>query len=433
MDILTVNDKPATYPRSYYADSIPLPPKRAKAKGAASCDVCVIGGGFTGLSAALHLAEKGYQVALLEAHRLGWGASGRNGGQVGIGQRVDQDVLESSFGNARAKELWQLGLESVDLVKSLIAKHEIDCHFVKGVIHTDHRKRFVAHSRAYAEKLRSKYGYDRIEALDQEQVRALVGSPAYYGGTLDWGVGHLHPLAYALGLAEAAETAGAQLFEDSRVTGVQEGDRITVETDSAKISARFLVIGCNGYHGDLFPQISKRVMPINNFIAATEPLSEAEARGLIRDNQAVADSKFVINYFRLSQDRRMLFGGGESYGYRFPTDIAAKVRGPMVEIFPQLAGKRIDYAWGGTLGITMNRLPSFQRMGGNILTAGGFSGHGVAMASLAGAVLAEAVDGQAARFDAFASIPSPAFPGGRLLRKPLLVLAMVWFSLRDRL
>lgn len=433
MDILTINDKVGHYPDSYYAASVDLPDPRPKAEGRIDCDVCVIGGGFMGLSSALHLAEKGFKVVLLEAHRIGWGASGRNGGQVGTGQRVDQDSLEKSVGEARARELWQLGLDSVALVKQLIERHAIDCHFVPGIIHADHRARFVPDHHAYVEKLRTRYGYDRIEALDKDQLRALVGSPIYHGGSLDKGGGHLHPLAYALGLARAAESAGATLYEESRVTAVTRGAKVKIETGAAEVEARYLVIGANGYHGDLWPEVSKRVMPINNFIVATEPLSEEEARGVIRDGQAVADSKFVVNYFRLSQDRRMLFGGGESYGYRFPKDIAAKARGPMVEIFPQLAGKRIDYAWGGTLGITMSRLPNLQRLADNILTAGGFSGHGVAMASLAGQLVADAVEGQAARFDLFASIPPPPFPGGRMLRSPLLVLAMLWYAMRDRL
>lgn len=432
MDVLTVNDRQGAYPRSYYAESVD-PKARPTAEGALSFDVCVIGGGYTGLSTALHLAGKGYRVVLLEAHRVGWGASGRNGGQVNTGQRLDQDALEDLVGDAQAMELWNLGRDAVALVRRLIDQHRIDCHFAEGVIHADHRQRFVRHSHAYVEKLRGKYGYDQIEPLDLHQMRAHVGSPAYYGGNLDKGAGHLHPLAYALGLARAAEAAGATIYENARVIRVREGDPIRVETADAKISARFLVVGCNGYHGDLFPELARRVMPINNFIAATEPLSEEAACDLIRDNHAVGDSRFVINYFRLSRDRRMLFGGGESYGYRFPADIAAKVRRPMLQIFPQLADTRIDYAWGGTLGITMSRLPYFQRLGGNILCAGGFSGQGVALATLAGSILAETVDGQASRFDVFAALPTPTFPGGTALRLPLLALAMTWYAIRDRL
>ncbi len=433
MDILTVNDKPGVYPATYYAASTPLPEPKPALQGRITADVCVIGGGFTGLSAALHLAERGYEVVLLEAHRLGWGASGRNGGQVGAGQRIDQEALEALVGEAAARQLWDLGLQSNALVKELIARHVIDCHYVEGVIHADHRQRFVAESHAYARLLQEKYGYDQVEPLDREQIRDLVGSPAYFGGSLDRGAGHLHPLAYALGLARAAEAAGARLLERSRVTAIERGERVTVKTATGEVSARYLVIGCNGYHGDLVPEVSRRVMPINNFIVATEPLSEEEASGVLSGNHAVADSKFVINYFRLSEDRRMLFGGGESYGYRFPADIAAKAGKPMVEIFPQLADKRIDYAWGGTLAITMKRLPSFQRISGNILSAGGYSGHGVATASLAGQILAETVAGQAERFDIFSRIPMPSFPGGTLLRSPLLILAMVWYALRDRL
>ncbi|MGB8622745.1 MAG: FAD-binding oxidoreductase, partial [Paracoccaceae bacterium] len=252
-------------------------------------------------------------------------------------------------------------------------------------------------------------------------------------GTLDMGGGHIHPLRFALGLARLARDRGVRIFERSRVTGLSQGDPATVKTDKAQITARNVVMACNGYLGHLQSEVAARVMPINNFIVATEPLSETEAEALIRDNHAVADSKFVINYFRLSQDRRMLFGGGESYGYRFPADIAALVRKPMLEIYPQLKDARIDYAWGGTLGITMNRMPHFARVAGNIISASGYSGHGVAMATLGGKIAAEAIAGQAMKFDLLASVPTQRFPGGAALRWPLLVLAMVWFSLRDRL
>ena len=433
LDILTANDEVGCYPASYYAASAaPLEPF-PEAEGEIEADVAIIGGGFTGLSAALHLAEAGFSVVVLEAHRVGFGASGRNGGQVHPGQRLDQDGLEKMVGEERAKALWELAEESVSLTLDLAAKHAPDAGYVPGLIHADHRARNVRHSHAYADKLADDYGYDKITKLDRDGLRALVGSAAYHGGTLDMGGGHLHPLNYALGLARAARAAGVRIFEKSRVDWVAETDPVRLGNAKAKVSARYLLWAANGYLGHADRRIARAVMPINNFIVATEPLSEELAARLIRDNHAVADSKFVINYFRLSQDRRMLFGGGESYGYRFPADIAAKARKPMVEIFPELESARIDYAWGGTLGITMNRMPHFARLQGNILSASGYSGHGVAMATLGGKLAAEAIRGQAGRFDLMAEVPTQPFPGGPALRTPLLILAMVWFSLRDRL
>ncbi len=433
MDLLTVNDRQGEYPTSYYHATANTLPRFDPPAGHIACDVCVIGGGYTGLSTALHLAKRGYDVVLLEAHRVGWGASGRNGGQVGSGQRVDQDELEKSVGMTAARALWDISVQSLDIVRDLIKSHQIACGYAPGIIHADHRKRYVAHSHAYAEHLRKTYGYEKLRLLDQAEIRSFIGSKGYFGGTLDMGSGHLHPLNFALGLAGAAQQAGVRIFENARVATVVEGDPATVTVANASIQAKFVALGCNGYLGGLNPRVSRRVMPINNYIAATEPLSEDEAENLIRDNHAVADSRFVINYFRLSEDRRMLFGGGESYGYRFPGDIAALVRKPMLQVYPQLADKKIDFAWGGTLGITMSRMPHFTRISGNILSAGGFSGHGVAMATLAGQIMAEAIGGQAERFDVMEQVPTPIFPGGALLRWPLLVLAMTWFSLRDRL
>jgi gamma-glutamylputrescine oxidase len=433
LDLLTANDKQGTYPASYYAASAtPLAPFPA-ASGSLSCDVCVIGGGYTGLSAALHLAEKGYDVVLLEAQRVGFGASGRNGGQVATGQRVEMDSLEKMVGMGAAKALWDISVESVELVKDLITQHKMDVTFHDGVIEAAHRARFVPEYHDYAEHLERVYGYTKITAFDRDAMRDHVGSDAYHGGTLDMGSGHIHPLRFAFGLARAAEAAGVRIFEESKVTKVIHGKTVTIETDTATVAASHVVMGCNGYLGSLDGVVAKKVMPINNFIAATEPLDDDIAKGLIRNNHAVADSKFVINYFRLSDDNRMLFGGGESYGYRFPSDIAATVRKPMTEIFPQLANVKIDYAWGGTLGITFNRMPHFARLAGNVLTASGYSGHGVAMATLGGKIAAQAIAGQAETFDLMASVPTKAFPGGSKLRTPLLAAAMIWYSLRDRL
>ncbi len=433
MDVLTANDAHGEYPRSFYA-ARSCPPDRFPAVAAdARCDVCVVGGGFSGLSAALHLARRGYDVVLLEAQRVGFGASGRNGGQVGTGQRRDQNDLEHMVGRDAARALWQLGLEAVDLVRGLARDPLVNVPFHGGIIHADHRARYVPHSLDHAEKLNRDYGYDRIRGLTRDAVRALIGSDAYHGGTIDMGGGHMDPLRFALGLARLAQTAGVRIHEQSRVVSCDMAARVRLATASGNIVADHAILACNGYLGRLNGQVAARVMPINNFIIATEPLPEAERRTLIAGNHAVADSKFVVNYFCFSDDGRLLFGGSESHGYRFPKNIAAKVRRPMLGIFPQLADTRIDHAWGGTLGITMNRMPYFDRLRGNVLTLGGYSGHGVAMATLGGKLAAEAIAGQAERFDLMASVPTPRFPGGAALRRPLLAMAMLWYSMRDRL
>lgn len=432
MDLLFSNDRNGQYPNSWYAASTDPLPAYATLVGDVRADICVVGAGYTGLSAALHLAERGYNVALVEAHRVGFGASGRNGGQLGSGQRMEQDGLEKLMGQDDARKLWDLAEDAKGLVKGLIDKHNIDCHFKPGIAHACFSPREVGHEHRYVEHLRSHYGYHEIEPLDRDQMSALCPSPKYVGGSLDLGAGHLHPLAYTLGLARAAAAAGAHIYENSHVTRIDRGNKITVHTAKGQVVADQLVLACNGYLGNLDGKVAGRVMPINNFIAATEPLGEEAKRVLTRDI-AIADSKFVINYFRLSHDGRLLFGGGESYGYRFPSDISAVVRKPMVEIYPHLRDVRIDYAWGGTLAITMKRMPYLRKLAPNVITASGYSGHGVGTATHAGQLIAMALAGQSEGFDTMARVPAPAFPGGAMMRSPLLALAMTWFALRDRL
>ncbi|WP_375266588.1 NAD(P)/FAD-dependent oxidoreductase [Planktotalea sp.] len=432
MNLLFSNDKRGEYPESWYAaDATPLAPFDSF-RGETSADVCIVGGGYTGLYAALHLAELGYDVVVLEAHRVGFGASGRNGGQLGSGQRMDQDGLEDLMGQDTAHKFWTLAEGAKKLVKDLIAKHNIDCHLKPGVADLGFGKRDVGELQDYAKKLQDDYGYADIIPLNKEESQALCPSPAYEGGMMDWGAAHLQPLSFALGLANAASNAGARIFENAHVHHIKEGAKVTVQTDQGRVKADHVILAGNGYLGNLNRKVAARVMPINNFIVATEPLGDDAAKVLTKDI-AVADTKFVVNYFRLSHDNRLLFGGGESYGYRFPNDITAKVRKPMCEIFPHLRDVKIDYAWGGTLGITMTRMPYLARVAPNILSASGYSGHGVGNAVQAGKLMAQAIHGQDSGFNTIASIPTPSFPGAGALRTPLLTLAMSWYALRDKL
>lgn len=432
MNLLYSNDRQGHYPDSWYAaTATPLAPCDSL-KGRIKADVCIVGAGYTGLSAALHLAEAGLDVVVLEAHRIGFGASGRNGGQLGSGQRMEQNDLVKLVGDADADKLWHLAEEAKDLVKSLIAKHKIDCYLKRGVAHIGLNKGETKELHWYADYLNDRYGYDSIQKLDREQSHALCPSPAYDGGILDMSAGHLHPLRYALGLGAAAQNAGARVFEKTHVHDIQTGARPIVRTDQGHVECDHVILACNGYMGGLNPKVASRVMPINNFIAATEPLCE-EAKRILTQDVAVADTKFVVNYFRLSHDGRLLFGGGENYSYRFPKNIAEAVRKPMCEIFPHLKDTKIDYAWGGTLGITMRRMPYFARPDDNILSASGYSGHGVGTATHAGKLLALAIQGQSEGFNTMARIPATPFPGGGMARTPLLVLAMTWYAMRDRL
>lgn len=431
MNLLYANDRAGEYPASYYAatrtEFAPLVPLQ----GAVSADVCIVGAGYTGLSAALHLAQRGYRVVVVEAHRVGFGASGRNGGQVGSGQRNDQDDLERIAGRENARRLWDMAEEAKALVKSLIADHAMPAPFRPGIAHACWTDAQTRHAHAYADRLRRDYGYDQIEPMDRDAMTRLIPSGVFRGGDIDRGAGHVHPLNYAIGLARAAIAAGAVIHERSEVTRLIHGAKPVVHTAQGSVTADHVILAANGYLGNLNPQVAARVMPINNFILATEPLGES-ALHVLAEPVAVADTRFVVNYWRLSDDNRLLFGGGESYGWRFP-DIVKTVRPALLDIYPSLKDVRFDYAWGGTLAITMTRNPCFLRVAPNVLSASGYSGHGVALATLAGRILSEAVAGQAERFDLMASLPTPRFPGGASLRWPMLVLAMTWYSMRDRL
>lgn len=418
---------------SYYAATVNQALNAPALEGERRADVCVIGGGFTGLSAALHLARQGRSVVLLEQSRLGWGASGRNGGQVHVGLRRDQDWLESKLGLGRARTLWALALEAREHLDWLQAEYAIDCDFRAGYLHADHKPGYVEHTRRYVEKLNRDYGYAPVRFVGREEMRSLVATDTYHAGSLDSRGGHLHPLNLALGIARAAQAHGAALHERSEVRSLSARDGgWDVATPSGRVRARQVVLGCNGYLRGLSAEVAARVMPINNFVAVSEPLGETRARALIRDGLAVSDSRFVVHYYRMTPDHRLLFGGGENYSYRFPADIAAVVRPRVLGVFPQLRGVRFDYAWGGTLSITPTRMPLVREVEAGLYNASGFSGLGVVLAPYAGKIVADAITGQDRAFREFAEVPVPKFPGGPRLRWPTLVAAMSFFALRDR-
>jgi gamma-glutamylputrescine oxidase len=419
---------------SYYAATAPERSARPALAEPVRADVAVIGAGFTGLNAALTLAEAGRSVVVLEQNRVGWGASGRNGGQLHSGQRRDQEHLESAYGLPTARRLWEMAEEAKALLHDRAERYAIDCEWMPGLIEAAHKKGFVDDERAYAEKLARDYGYDKLSVLSREELAAAIGTPVYYGGVRDAGAGHLHTLKLAQGLADAVETAGGVLHEATKVTRVTpRGGRVFVETTHGSVDAGSVLLAGNGYVSGLDRDSDARVMPINNYILTTEPLSQAAADALIPGREAVSDSRFVVYYWRLTQDRRLLFGGGETYRRGFPPDVEGFVRNHLRNVYPQLADAPVSHAWGGTLGVTQTRMPCLRRTQPGVYVAAGFSGHGVAMAGFCGHVTAQAMIGDSERFDVFSGIPAPRFPGGRAFRWPILVLAMSWFALRDRL
>jgi len=429
MNLLYTNDRPGEYPDSWYAATAGPYGSFPELKGETRAEVCVVGGGFTGLSTALHLARAGMDVALIEAHRVGFGASGRNGGQVCSGHQRDQNHLEKRYGTEFARKLWNVGEDAKTLVRTLLSEHRIDAKWRDGIARADWTEKGARTSQAYAHKLRQEYGYEAVEPLSRKGIRSLVGSGSFQGGMIDWGAGHLHPLRFALGLARAASTAGVRIFERSEVLKVGDG---TTTTANGLMRADHTVLACNGYIGGLSRRVATHIMPVNNFILATEPLGHRASEILTRDI-AVSDSRFVVNYWRLSEDGRLIFGGGESYGFRFPSDIVGVVRKPMLRIYPQLRDARIDYAWGGTLAITRSRMPDFVRLRPGLWSASGYSGHGIALATIAGRLIAGAIKGDRDGFDMMASVRPAPLPKPAAVRPPLMALAMVWHSLRDRL
>ena len=396
-------------------------------------DVVVLGGGIAGCSAALHLAKRGYRVALLEAQAIGYGASGRSGGQTIFGLAAGQQSLAAQVGPGDAKHLFNLSIEALDLTQSLIAEHGIDCDYRANHVHVAVKPRHVTELQDWARELHEEYGYSSARLLNREELQAHVQSGRYFGGLLDTRSGHLHPLKFTRGLARAAEAAGAMIFENSQVLRYQDGPEVTVHTRQGTVRCAHLVLCGNAYIGAVAPPLSRRILGVGTYIIATEPLGEERVRALLPSNAAIADINWILDYFRSSADHRLLFGGRVSYSAVQPPHLGESMRRRMLRIFPSLAGVRVEYVWGGYLDITMSRAPDFGRLAPNVFYLQGFSGHGMTLTGLAGKLVAEAVAGTAERFDVFARIPHRDFPGGRLLRRPSLVMAMLYYRLRDLL
>jgi gamma-glutamylputrescine oxidase len=419
--------------RNYYNESVPALAPRPALQEDLECDVAVVGAGIAGCSTALHLAERGYRVVLLEGRKVGFGASGRSGAQLIFGYACGQEKIEKLVGQEAGSALWQVTADGLELVRDVVARYGIDCELSWGQLHVAVKERQRHELREEAEYLATDYGYDSVRFLDRDEVRSLLATGRYCGALHDANSGHCHPLKYTRGLAAAAERAGATVFESTPVTAIDRGPVATLHTPQGRVRAKFVALAGNTYLEGLVPELQRKIMAVGTYIVATEPLGRERAEALIRDNLAVADVNFVLDYFRLSADHRLLFGGRVSYSGLDPLGTERATRARMLKVFPQLADARIDYAWGGYVDITVNRAPHFGRLGSNVYFLQGFSGHGMALTGIAGKLVAEAIAGQSERFDLFERIPHMDFPGGMALRRPALVLGMLWYRMRDLL
>ncbi|PST65825.1 gamma-glutamylputrescine oxidoreductase [Shewanella algae] len=418
---------------SYYADSANDTRERNSLSEVLETDVCVIGAGYTGLSSALHLLEAGFKVVVLEAARVGWGASGRNGGQIVNSYSRDLDVIESTVGKAQAKLFGEMAFEGGRIIRERIEKYQIDCDLKNGGVFAAINRKQMGHLQQQ-KALWERYGHtDQLQLLDDAGIRQVVNTDRYIGGLLDKSGGHIHPLNLALGEARAVESLGGKIFEDSAVVRIDEGEYPIVHTANGQVKARFVVVAGNAYLGKLLPQLAAKSMPCGTQVITTEPLGEKLAHSLLPQDYCVEDCNYLLDYFRLSADKRLIYGGGVVYGARDPENIKAIILPKLLKTFPQLKGVRIDYTWTGNFLLTLSRLPQVGRIGSNIYYSQGCSGHGVTYTHLAGKLIAEVLTGQAERFDAFASLPHYPFPGGHALRVPFSALGAWYYSLRDKL
>ena len=423
---------------SYYAATATRESSYPALAGDASCDVAVIGGGLAGLSAAIDLRRRGFDVVLLDAREIGSGASGRNGGQAIHGLACDPETIEAQLGLDDARRVWDMSVEALDLLRERMQEHAIACDWRDGYLGLATSARKGRALQVWADRIQAVYGYP-LQRIAPAEIGRWIASPRYHSGIHDPRSGHLHPLKYTLGLARAAAAAGVRIHEQTAVLALVPGEQPALRTAVGDVRARQVLLAGNVYLRGVAPALEPRIMPVGTYIACSEVLDAALAASLIPSGAAVCDTNFVLDYFRPTPDRRLLYGGRVSYSTRTPADLAEGMRRRMAQTFPQLAAARVEYAWGGFVDITMNRAPDFGRLpavGGarpNVYYLQGFSGHGLALTGLAGRLVAEAMAGDAGRFDVFARLRHRPFPGGAWLRTPALVLGMAWYRLRDML
>lgn len=420
------------YPSSYYAASANPVPVRPELQGEVETDVCVIGAGYTGLSTALFLLENGFKVTVLEAAKVGFGASGRNGGQIVNSYSRDIDVIERTVGAKQAKLLGDMAFEGGRIIRERIAKYNIQCDLKDGGVFAALSTKQMGHLESQ-KKLWERFGHTQLELMDAKRIREVVGTDSYVGGMLDMSGGHIHPLNLALGEAAAVESLGGVIHEQSPAVKIDRGANPVVHTPQGRVKAKFIVVAGNAYLGGLVPELASKSMPCGTQVITTEPLSADLAKSLLPTDYCVEDCNYLLDYYRLTGDNRLIFGGGVVYGARDPSNIEAIIRPKMLKVFPQLKDVKIDFAWTGNFLLTLSRLPQVGRIGDNIYYSQGCSGHGVTYTHLAGKLLAEVLRGQAERFDAFATLPHYPFPGGRMFQVPFSAIGAWYYTMRDKL
>lgn len=417
---------------SYYAASVNEVTRYPELANATETDVCIVGGGFTGVATALTLAERGYRVVLLEANRIGWGASGRNGGQVingisGLGK------VARAQGKGAEDLLWDLGWRGNAIIRERIERYDIACDFKEGFVETALKPRQIADLEEYAEERERRNWPHRFELWSKEETQENLGTEAYIGGFACFRDGHIHPLNLCIGEARAAAGLGVQIHEQSPVTEIVHGDRPVVRTASGEVRASAVVLAGNAYSRLEPKHLSNLVFPAGSYIIATEPLDEDTVARINPLDVAVCDVNNVVDYYRLSADKRLLYGGACNYSGREPKNIESYIRPRMERVYPELARKRVDFQWGGMIGIVLNRVPAVGRINGNVYYCQGYSGHGVSATHIMGEVVADAVGGTLETFDMFAGIKHFRIPGSQWLGNQIIALGMLYYKLKDRL